>query len=132
MQPLYNELFDKFLDDIFGKNEKLSKADFTKKISKSDYINNEDLRKLIAEKKKAKDLGGLTLSKSKFEPKKDPNFFESVGQGFVDVGSKIGSTVSAPFKSEEKKEGEAPKDGATAPATDGAADGSAAPKDGDA
>lgn len=98
MEPLYRELAAKFIDELFGKNDKLSKAEFIKKLGGDGHkhLNHNQLKKAVASLKKDKKMEGVTLTTKKFEPKPDENVFK-----------KLGNTVTfGVFDKEEGKQAE--------------------------
>lgn len=122
MQPVYDALVAKFLLDVYGADGKtLKRADFTAKLAGSGagYLKPCKVKEIVAEHKHTLKLDGLSLTKSDGTAK-NRNFFEKIGDGVVgaakavgDAGANVANKTAGAFKKEEeKKEGDAPKDGA--------------------
>jgi hypothetical protein len=130
MKPVYDALVAKFLVDVYGADGKtLTRADFTGKLAgaASGYLKPSKVKEIVAEHKHALKLDALTLTGAD-GPAKNRNFFEKIGDGVVgaakavgDAGANVANKTAGAFKKEEeKKEGDAPKEGGDA-AKDGAA-----------
>jgi hypothetical protein len=129
MKPVYDALVAKFLVDVYGADGKtLTRADFTGKLAgaASGYLKPSKVKEIVAEHKHALKLDALTLTGA--DGAKNRNFFEKIGDGVVgaakavgDAGANVANKTAGAFKKEEeKKEGDAPKEGGDA-AKDGAA-----------